>query len=418
MQSRNTLLIRSVLFGLFTKLGGTLIVVLGLPVIGHQLTIAEYSIFLKCLSVSSLILLGFGVSYVISAKDLAEAVSIGVKSGIKHAERKSAGLFVLLFGVSALGCAVALPTVSEIEDLPVLALVASLALFQGLAAWGDAYRVALRTDHISSMWQLGGNLLMIGLLLAMGGGGFWVIIAIYFGIPVAIQTAILAHLWIEQRLRVVPEIRLGSILGHVGSMTPLVLNNLAEFGKIFGCGWIISEMSGDADYARYATLILLAARIVNPISLITRPFMPAYIDAREHGDDQWLRMVRLIFLAAATASLAGTLLLGGFVNPRLITWVLPPEVSAMTRLEIILIFLFVWGHGWAALLVPIFVAAGRAVLFSVVNAATVAAGLTIGALAAVGAGGVAVLAAVTAAATATAIYMAAFAIHRLIRARD
>ena len=377
MNTRNRLLLRSVGFGGLTKIVGSLVVFVGLPVIGHALSASDYAIFLKSMSAAGFATLFLGAVVSVAVRSLVDALASGRAADIRAAENSSAGLFILSVAAAVV---VSLPLIltSSTASMGEVFLAVGLAALTGMLMWGDSYRVALRTDHYSSLWQLGANSTMLLLLILLSRYGLTSVTLIYFGMPLVAQMAILVHLYRERPYRIRPSFETIKLRRQLAEITPLMANSLAEYGKVYGSGLVLSIVVGPGEYARFATIVLLVARLSNPLSLITRPLMPAYIDALHNHDARWLASAErgLVLLAAlgAAAATLGSLL----IDPAWLRWLIPSGLGSLGRTELFLAAMLLWGIGLTSLVTPIFIAGSRFVLFAAINAGMVIAGILAG----------------------------------------
>lgn len=413
--SRNRALARSILFGTLTKLGGALVALLGLPIIARSLDVANYADFLRAISLASALTMLVGAAHVVSVRDLSTALAKHDPQNLRETESST---FALYLCVALAGCFIATGLISSgLSGEPnrtLLVTVSVCVLVQGLLQWAEAYRVALRADHITSIYQLTSAIVMFALLVALREFGIWVISAIYFGVPLLTQAAIAAQLCRSHKPRLKPQITLRWFRGRIATVTPVLTNSAIEYAKIFGSGLALSRVSGEAAYAQHLTLLLLAARLVNPISLVTRPLMPAYIDAVHANDDRWLSRLRAGLALTLVSTLAVSLLLGITVRPDLLHMVLPSEASNVSRVAFVGLLLFLWGHGSTTLLSPLFFAASRGKSLVWVNGSLVAAGILVGTLASHGNGASTMLVALGSATAATGAWALWFACRHLL----
>ena len=374
---RNTALGRSMLFSTLAKLSGAAIPFAGLPIIAHSLPASAYATFLKAMTIASLSTSFFGAASIVAIRDIARARASGSKAAVGDAESSTLGLYIVVSTVSIITAAVLL--MGQARGTAVLMAIASIIVVtQGLAQWGDAHRVGSRTDHISSLWQLSSSLALISAIVSARPRNPLGAILIYFGIPAIFQVLMAAQLILRDQLRTRPTFNLAWAILQLRGIAPVLVNFATEYIKIFGSGTLILFVSGRASYSMFLTLILLGARLVNPISLIARPLMPAYVDAVAANDQQWLSgMVKILSIMLFCGAIVA-LTVYGVLQPSTLDVFLPPTAPRPSFIDIGFLMLFIWGHAGTALLAPIFFAGGKAALFSTINLVLVCVGLSFG----------------------------------------
>jgi len=414
MISRNRALVRSVAFGGLTKVGGGLVVLLGLPLIAHGLSVEAYAAFLEAMTSASIVTLAFGAAGTVAVRDIARALN-GSSDQLYAAERRTFGLFVVVAaGTLAIGTIATPFKLGATPHSSVIAFATLLVLLQGLAQWAEVHRVSSRTDHFSSLWQLAGNVAIFLLLIAFSRFGLLPVVLIYFAVPMVIQIAVFLQLMIQRGGWVTPGFSPGAVLGDFRAMIPVAGNSFADYAKIFLSGLVVSRVSGTADFGLYMTLVLFAARLVNPLSLVTRPLMPAYLDAMHHDDTRWLSAARTALMVFAGLAFLGGAGLIAVLDPILFEAVIPRKLGEVSRLEIASVVLFLWGHGFTTLLTPLFYAAGRDHLLFAVNGGFVGIGLMVGALLTINGGAAAMLSVMATCSALAALTLLGFAAFRLL----
>lgn len=373
MKSRNLFFLRSVLFGLGTKLAGALTVFIGIPLISRSLNVNDYARFLQLMSAGSALAIFFNAAGAISTRYIAH--SIGKESEFQEHLDRSLGLFCLIAALFSVTEGVAF-LINKADALLLFTLF--LNTICGLLAWGDAYRVATRSDHLSSIFQLIGNIFLICLLVGLSNQGLLFVTSAYFGIPLSVQLLIFAHIAIEAKRVPTPKLSLGGLWEQARGVGVIVFNSGVEYAKIFGSGLVVQNVSGNSAYALYTTTILLVARFVNPLSLITRPLMPAFIDATRQKDIRWIRMLAIGLVLVSIASLAGALGASYLVKSLHLYRFLPGILSSTQPDLIVWIMLFLWGHAFSTFILPLYVSTHREKTFSAINAAMVFCGLSCG----------------------------------------
>ncbi len=321
--------------------------------------------------------MAFGAAGAVFIRDLAKVASAKVGDAAVRVERRSLGLFVTLT-LAAVAVIIGLQLLRATNDAGfVISLALMLGVAQSAAHWADAYRVATRTDHVSSVWHLMGSLSMVALLAACAPHGLWAVVLVYFGCPALAQVGNFVQLAKSRKLGP-PEFAADGLLSQVRSMAPVLGGSLVDYTRIFGAGAILALGSNNSEYSRYLTLVLLASRLTNPLSLIVRPLVPAYLDAVSASDARWLVAVGNTLSGVALFSLLSVPVIALVIPVSALSWVLPHDASALTSGEIASLLLFVWGQSFSVLLTPIFLAAHRPFISLATNAGATAVGVLAG----------------------------------------
>lgn len=392
-RSRNFTFLRSIGFGAFTKLAGSLVVFIGIPVIANSLTVGDYAQFLYAMSLGSFITLFLGGASTIATRRLALAHSSRSVHLVASAENETLGLYVLIAMASLLlGTGVSVLSAKH-GGVEILLLASVLAVAAGAFGFGEVNRIASRTDHISSLWFLLGNIVLLGTVLAFKDRGIQAVVVVYFGVPALFQLINLCDVWRSNRRVPMPEFNL-ALLSHLPALGWLLVNSVSEYAKIFLTGLVVAQVSSELEYVKYTTLVLIVARIINPVSLITRPLLPTYIDAVHHDDAAWLAGVRKLLIGLLATGLIIVLTVGALCDPAYVGWMLPAEARPISQIEFFLVILFGAAHGFSALLAPFFLSQHKGTVFlASANALTMLFALLAGAAAARAHGALGMLAA-------------------------
>lgn len=377
---RNYTLIRSIIFGFMSKLIGSALVFLGLPVISHNLSAAEYAEFLQSMSVVSLITIVYGAAASTFVRDFSHALSSNDQDRFQTEFQASIGLSIALTGCLFLGFAAysALSLASKMSAPRSLDYAVLLSLILGLFQWGDSYWVAIRRDHISSLTQMIGGALTVTLLFLFKNFGIIGFTLVYFGLPALANIFLVGcALWVNA-VPCRPNISPARIVEYAREMIPLCVNSLADYIKIFVTPILLVYFSDIESYTRVATLILLVARFTNPISLLTRPMLPTVVDAVARHDQNWLVRLRIIFLTASLSLLFLILLTASYIKPENLAWFFPEKLGSLKKSEIISASLLLWSQIQISSILPLFIAGRKIHNYLIINASGVAAGLFIG----------------------------------------
>lgn len=372
MSSRNRLFMRSVLFGILPKATGSLTVLVGLPALGRALSLPDYAWFLAAMSVTSFMTMPFSAVGTLEIRRLATASTRGELTAAVAGV--SLGLFVAAAALGLAAAAVA-GAAFGLFDRSLAALVILLAILQGISSWSDAYHVATRTDYVVSLSQLVINLVLVGLFLSPLASSLSFVIVAYFALPVLNYGWLLFR--ILRRAPVVPTFSWAETQAALVHGAPLLLSGGIDYLKVFGSAALVGAISGEVEYAAYATIVLLVARFTNPMSLITRPLMPALLDAVARSDAAWLINARSAVLLTVGISVVLTAVVGFFL-PMVFVLLFPDVLQSVSEIEGYAIAAMLWGFVASALFGPVVVTFRRQGILAVWSAIWVVAGLVAG----------------------------------------
>ncbi|MCI0465699.1 MAG: hypothetical protein L0Y57_01620 [Beijerinckiaceae bacterium] len=372
--SRTLLMFRSVAFAFVTKLSGAATVFIGLPIIAHSLPVGDYAIFLATMNIAAaagLVFAPFGLLYIrelshaFASEDRTEAERAVKATFGCHAALTAGVLALLTIGFLAMG------STNYFKASVLLGI--SLNTLAMAASWGQVYRIAERSDYVTSIIQTMSNIIMVASLATLSITNNLTdmsVSAVYFGVPAMGELLVFSQLLLKRRLR--PRLdrsALAAFKTRVPRTIPLFLAPISNYVIVYGISIIVLSVSDTYNYIVISTSILLIARIVNPVSLITRPMMPAFIDARQRNDIKWLVMLKRIFLAAAAIGAVMAAILPFIVSEKIIYFAFPKEVHGLSLVYLMFCSYFAFSYALVTLLEPLFIGAHRASFYGLSNLA-------------------------------------------------
>jgi O-antigen/teichoic acid export membrane protein len=381
--ARRSLLLRSIVFSLFAKVIGALMVIVGLPLIAVTLSLADYREFLRSMAAVSVVSLLFGPI------TLATIVELGrfrgdletrdvLWSSLRPYLLLSAGLTVLLALAVVSGWFAAFLT-------PFLIVAFAVTIVQNLFTWADSWRLARRSDFVSSLFQVASTLALIAALLSVPTARLMVVGGLYYGLPMLVTGLSFAAILLGTRWKPAEGRFHPNLAFDLRRSWPLLFPSVIDYGRVYGCGLAIGAIGTAGAYAKYFTIILFLARLVNPVSLITKPLLPAYLDAQRRGDTRWLRRANLGIGAFGIASLVGPLAIVVIVPQAWLT-LLPTDWGVLTRWDVGMMGLYFSAYLTASIVSPLYVALDRTREYVIVGFLSVGLGLAAGTAIAVSAG--------------------------------
>lgn len=379
---RNLLIIRSMAFAVVTKLSGAAMVFVALPVIAHGASPADYEAFLSAMNIASIVGLVFLPFMTLTTRELSHAF-VNEKAGLDQAIQNTFGMQILLT-IALSGCLVSFillyPGWVATETAMMIGI--TLTLLQMAAGWAEAYRVANRTDYVSNIIQTAANIVLVSSLLSITSHSISIqtICVIYFGVPALSQVIIFFHLLLTKRIK----LRFGIMpiavfKKRIHEALPLSLIPSVDYMKIYLSGMIVLLLGATNDYILFYSSILYMARLINPLSLITRPLMPAYIDALIRKDTRWLHGLKMVLAGGTIFGALLALLLPLLVSPAIISVAFPPGTQGISHSYVILCSLFAFGHGLVSLLAPLYIGGHMAGFYGISSLVFTTAGIAAGA---------------------------------------
>ncbi|ACK51412.1 hypothetical protein Msil_2484 [Methylocella silvestris BL2] len=383
--TRTFLMIRSVAFAFVTKLSGGATVFVALPVISHGVSSADYATFLTTMNVTAVVGLIFLPYAILYIRELAHAFATEDRGRIRAAIRDTFGSHVFLLFVVC--CVLALASIianMKISLSTAMIVGIILNLVQVAASWGQLYRIAERTDHVTSIIQTATNVLMVICLLALSYtnrlSALTVCVA-YFGIPAAAEIVIFAQLLVTRKLRIaIDGSAVAAFKARMPESIPLYLSPVADYVKVYASAMLVLIATTSYDYIVFSTSILLMARLVNPVTLVTRPMMPAFIDALLRDDRRWLDGLRKALFGSALVGAAIAAVLPFCINKEILTFAFPKEVRDVSFHFIVFCSYFAFSYALVALLAPLYIGARRAPFYGIANLGFTLAGAASGTL--------------------------------------
>ncbi|MGO8847887.1 MAG: hypothetical protein ACLQFI_21665 [Methylocella sp.] len=413
--SRNFLIFRSVAFAVVTKMSGAAMVFIALPVIAHSASPADYEAFLKAMNVAAVVGLVFVPFMTLTTRELSHAF-VNEKADLDQAIQNTFGMQLLLT-IALSGCFMSLlllyPKFAVTETAMVIGI--TLTLLQLAASWADAYRVANRSDYVTNIIQTAANIILVSLLLVLTSRsvGIQTVCILYFGIPALSQTILLFHLLLTKRIHLrLKVMTLAVFRKRLREAVPLALIPGVDYMKIYLSSMLVLFLGTGNAYILYYTSILYIARLINPLTLITRPLMPAYIDALIQRDRKWLGGLKMALAAIAAGGALMALIPPFLLTPRIVSIALPPEIHSVSFLYLTLCSLFGYGHGLVSLLAPFYVGGHRAAFYGFCNLVATSTAIAIGAFFCSAYGALAMMASLSIATTACAIFLLFVFVYR------
>lgn len=347
-------------------------VIVGLPLIAVTLSLPDYREFLHSMAAVSVVSLLFGPIA------LATIVELGrfqgdmetrdvLWSSLRPYLLLTAGLAALLLVAVVSGWLAAFLT-------PFLIVAFAITIVQNLFTWADSWRLARRSDFISSLFQVASTLALIAALLTLPTARLMVVGGLYYGLPMLVTGISFAAILLGTRWGPTE----GQFHPHLAfdlrRSWPLLFPSVIDYGRVYGCGLAIGAVGSAGAYAKYFTVILFLARLVNPVSLVTKPMLPAYLDAQRRGDAAWLRRANLAIGVFGIASLIGPLAIVMAV-PQAWLMLLPADWGVLTRWDVGMMGLYFSAYLTASIVSPLYVALDRTREYVVVGILSVGAGL-------------------------------------------
>jgi O-antigen/teichoic acid export membrane protein len=401
-----------VAFAFVTKLSGGATVFISLPIVSHGLSSADYASFLTTINITAtagLLFYTFGILYV---RELAHAFATEDPHVVIVAVRNTFGSHMTLTAGVALCLAIGVLAAGNMIALNSAILVGILFnLVQMAATWGQIYRAAARTDYVSSIVQTISNISMVSCLFLLsrndGLSGLSASGA-FFGIPAAAELFIFFQLVISKHIDFkIDKKAIYAFIARIPECIPLSLSPIADYVKLYASSMIVFFTSSSYDYILFSASMILMSRLVSPVTLITRPIMPAFIDALHREDAAWLKGLKKALFGAAVAGAVLATVLPFCISQEIVSFAFPKEAHDVSLLYISFCSYFAFAYALVALLAPLYIGARRASLYGIANLSFTLGGAAIGGLLCSGFGAPAMMGALAIMTTICAIYLLA-----------
>ncbi|MCK1625456.1 hypothetical protein IVA98_20270 [Bradyrhizobium sp. 160] len=316
--SRNFLFIRSILFSVTTKAVGFFVVFACLPLAALSLTVTEYAAFNFSMAATGAVAIIFSpiaTTFVVRFAHLTSTDDVYMK-------RLAGGAFAIFATLAAI---LELPAIAVAYwlspagfKIPIACAAAAVVATTALS-WVDAFRLGNRQDHISSAFGLANNITIIlgfVLLFHYQRLNFEHVLGIYYLSPLCWASISLLQLLHSSGIRIHFAVGAEEWKRALLQARPNIINSISDYLKLYGASFIAFYASSAQGYAAFSTAQLFIARLTNPLSLLARPLIPAYVDASARADKEWIMWLKRLMgllclsgpLSACIASIAITLL--------------------------------------------------------------------------------------------------------------
>lgn len=385
--NRTLLMIRSAGFAFVTKLSGAATVFVALPLVARGVSPSDYAVFLTTMNVAAIGGLVFAPYAALFIRELAHAFARDDAKALRVAVRRCFNAHAALVGVVATGfVAIGAALAFGWSLKPAMAVGVALNLLQVAASFGQLYRIAERTDHVTSLVQTAANLVLVGALLALAHFGRLndlSVCLVYFGVPAAAELAVFTQVARARRLPLgLGRRAFADLAERIPESLPLYLSPIADYIKVYAAAMLALLATNTHEYIVFSTAALMIARLVNPLTLVTRPLMPAFIDAFQRGDEAWLRGLRRALVGGALLGALAAAALPFLVSKQVFALALPKEAGDISTAFIVFCAFFAYSYALTALLAPLYIGARRAPFYGIANLAFTVAGAGLGTVAA------------------------------------
>jgi len=310
---RNYFFARSVVFSFFSKSLGFLIVFTCLPLAALSLNSQEFATFNYSTAISALFSIVFGPPSALLIGRFARLSYHEDMTAIRALAESSISMFVLLgllvLPFALLGSAYLTP--AGFRGSVALATVSVIAT--NVVSWVEVYRLGLRRDHISSAFASGNNICIIltfYFLYHTHHLSYINIVIVYFVFPLLWGLMSFLQVIASMGFAVRLTVPLHECRTAFSESLPLLKGYLADYARLNVSSLVAFNIFTAQSYAAYSTVMILVARLINPITLLSRPLVPAYIDAVFRQDRNWivkfrwcLGIIGLLFIVMFGASL-------------------------------------------------------------------------------------------------------------------
>ena len=294
--SRNGHLIKSVSYGVVAKFFGGGVAIFGLPLISYKSSPLDYQFFLVLMSLASFFSMPMGVlNYSIISR-----LSVYYASrDMDRIDEEVSGFWALTVFCSVFLFFLFL-LIYPFLDVPFFAFfsVIMITMLHNFTRFFEAVNVAYKMDFYNSIGYLFSSAVMLAVYVFFDHIFLHDLVVSYFFVPLFFSL-IPAFFCLVR-----PEIffkfcSLKDSFFLVLKSADHFYIQLVEFFKVYliPLVYVLVLGLGDEQYALILTLILFAARLVNPVSLVARPLFPAFADAVSQSDYEWIKKFVTIFMS-------------------------------------------------------------------------------------------------------------------------
>jgi O-antigen/teichoic acid export membrane protein len=384
--NRNFLFMRSILASLIAKAFGFLVIFVCLPLAAVSVKTDEYAIFNFSMAITGLLTIFISPVSAAFVARLAHVSAIGDEYEIRRTAEESLTIFILLGIILAPLAAGIAYFLSPNGHREAIAIAAASVIISAVLGWAEAYRVGTRQDYISSAFGLGNNVTIITLVYLLFHWGSLTLsnlLIVYYGSPLLWNLLSFAYLLTSKHVRIRWHLKRELWKRAAVDAAPMFVLTTSDYIRLYASSMLAFYLATPESYAVFSTLILFIARLTNPISLLARPLVPAYVDAVKAADQSWLAGLHQMAGRVFTFAIISVVLFAiGAVFIKLPS----PHLGAI-RIEadevkpyLILSLLQFWSSAISMVLASVFLAQRRMAQFSRVSLFASGAAVLVGAV--------------------------------------
>lgn len=384
--NRNFLFIRSIVASLIVKAMGFFVIFACLPLAAISMNTGEYATFNYSMAITSLLTIFIGPVSTVFVARLAHVSAASDEHEMRRTAEESLTIFIVLGAVLLPVAAAAGYLLSPNEYRGAIAIAAVAVIITNVLGWAEAYRVATREDYISSAFGLGNNVTIVAavsLLFHWQSLTLTSLLIAYYGSPLLWNLLSFIYLLFSRRVHIRWHLRADKWKRTVLDAAPIFVLTVADYARLYASSMLAFYLATPQSYAVFSTLTIFIARLTNPISLLARPLVPAYVDAVRKADRAWLaRIHQLAVWVFGFAIISVVFFAAGsvFVNiPSLHLGAIRIEADEV-KPYLILSLLQFWGSAIAMVLASVFLAQRRMDQFCKVSLIATVPALLVGAV--------------------------------------
>jgi O-antigen/teichoic acid export membrane protein len=399
--NRNFLFMRSIVASLIAKAFGFFVVFACLPLAAISMKANEYATFNYSMAITSLFTIFISPVSAAFVGRLAHVSAAGDKREFRRTTEESFTIFISLGAILLPVAAGVAYLLSPGEYRGAIAVAAASVIMTNILAWTEAYRVATREDYISSAFGLGNNVTIIVTVFVLF---HWRALTLeslmiaYYGSPLLWNLLSFAYLAVSRHIRIRWHIKADLWKHAAVDAAPMFALTISDYARLYLSSMVAFYLVTPQSYAVFSTLMIFVARLTNPVSLLARPLVPAYVDAVKGADEVWLvrfRQISVWVFAFAIISVAAFAVSSMFVDiPRVHLGAIQIEANEV-KPYLVLSLLQFWSIAISMVLASIFLAQRRMGQFSKVSMISNGAALLVGAALAIKFDAIALFAAIT-----------------------
>lgn len=373
-------LFKSLSFGIAAKFVGLFVVILALPAISRNVDKEVYSIFLTVMAITSLATLPFGVLNIPAVREIHQLISDIERGRLQSDAEQLVVNSLSLYIILALPMFILVSSYSlflEGSNAAVLLLTNMYVIF-GVLSWSDAVHLARKEDYLTSVVHATSYFFVIIFVLSDPLNSDYSLVYVFFALPAIAQAILFIRILVLYKAH---RLRLYRFVGgSFEAISQSLAFSLINYAVVFGSGIVAGIFVGENVKIIVATIVLVVARLVNPVSLINRPILPVYLDAVYYKKVESIKLIRKFYVVFFVVIFSGAIVLSILLPTYIIRYFVPDYIRIDEKIIVYSVCLLLASMLSVALSTPIILARNRGRLLVMVYGLSSALAIVLGAI--------------------------------------